>query len=52
MIQIATLVRYKHDGDIGIVTEIFMDSGVLEYRVKWSDGNYCSHIASELEVVA
>ena len=52
MIKIGTLVKYKADGDIGIVTEIFMDQGSIEYYVRWSDGTLCNQIASELEVIA
>lgn len=52
MIEVGTLVRYKADGDIGIVTDIFMDHGSIEYCVRWSDGTHCNHIAIELEVIS
>ena len=51
-IEIGTLVRFKHDGDLGIVTAIFMDHGDIQYRIKWSDGNHTEHIVGEFEVIA
>ena len=52
MIEIGTLVRFKHDGDIGIVTAILMDHGHLEYKIKWGDGSQFPHDLSEFEVIA
>ncbi len=52
MIEIGTLVRYKHDGDIGLVTAILMDHGHVLYLVKWGDGTQSDHIASEFEVLS
>ena len=52
MIEIGTLVKYKHDADIGIVTAILMDHGHVLYLVKWGDGTHSDHIASEFEVLS
>ena len=51
-IEIGTLVRFKHDGDLGIVTAIFMDHGHIQYRIKWGDGSENEHVSSEFEVIA
>lgn len=44
MIEVGTLVRFKQDGDFGIVTDICRDhKDVTLYSIKWGDGNHCHH---------
>jgi len=52
MIEIGSLVKFKHDGDVGIVTAILMDHGHIVYLVKWGDGTHTEHVASEFEVLS
>ena len=50
MLKVGDLVRYKDDGDIGIVILVNIeDAG--DYKVQWSDGCYGWHLLSELEVL-
>ena len=53
MIKVGDLVRYKEDGDIGLVTEInyYNDVDDVLYWCKWSDGTEGDHLAFELEVI-
>jgi uncharacterized protein YodC (DUF2158 family) len=46
--RIGTIVRYKDDGDLGIVTEI---DATGMYHVKWSDGKEGWQLRSEMEVI-
>ena len=52
MIEIGSLVRYKADGDIGLVMKIEEDHGLLLYWIKWSDGSYHDFMSLEFEVIA
>lgn len=52
MIEIGSLVKYKHDGDIGLVMKIEEDHGNLVYWIKWGDGSYHHFVSSEFEVIA
>ena len=52
MIEVGTLVRYKSDGDIGLVIKVVEDCGHFVYWIKWGDGSYHSFVASEFEVIA
>ena len=47
--QVGDLVRYKDDGDIGIITEVYMPHG--EFYVQWADGTEGYHVESEMEVL-
>ena len=47
--NIGTIVRYRHDGDIGIITEVYPRD--YEFLVQWSDGKCGRHIESEVEVI-
>ena len=47
--NVGDLVRYRHDGDIGIITEVCMRNG--EFYVQWADGTEGYHIESEMEVL-
>ena len=46
--NVGDLVRYRHDGDIGIITEVDNDG---EFYVQWADGTEGYHIESEMEVL-
>jgi len=46
--KVGDLVKYRHDGDIGIITE---RNRHLEYFVEWASGTNGYHIESELEVI-
>ena len=46
--KVGDLVRYRHDGDIGIITEVVYDE---EFYVQWADGTEGYHIESEMEVL-
>ena len=46
--KVGDLVRYRHDGDIGIITE---RNRHLEFFVEWAGGEYGYHLESELEVI-
>ena len=46
--QVGSLVRYRNDDDLGIVTEI---DATGMYHIKWSDGKEGWHLQSELEVI-
>ena len=48
--QVGDLVKYHHDGDIGIITEV-NESSCDPYFVQWASGEEGYHIASELEVI-
>ncbi len=52
MIKVGTMVRYKDDGAIGIVTEINQGMACLLYWVRWGDGTESDHLDFELEVIA
>ena len=52
MIEIGTLVEYKADGDIGLITEIIEDPMCHIYRVKWGDGTEGDHLPHEFEVLS
>ena len=52
MIEVGTLVRYKSDGDIGLVIKVVEDCGHFVYWIKWGDGSYNSFVSSEFEVIA
>ena len=54
MIQVGTLVKYKADGGIGLITGVMKDPrhGVYWYWIKWVDGTECDHLSSEFEVIA
>ena len=47
--KVGDLVRYRDDGDIGIITEVYMLGE--EFHVQWADGTDGYHIASEMEVI-
>ncbi len=47
--EVVDLVRYFADGDIGIITEVYMLGE--EFHVQWADGTDGYHIASEMEVI-
>ena len=47
--KVGDLVRYRHDGDIGIITEVYMRNE--EFYVQWADGTEGYHIESEMEVL-
>jgi uncharacterized protein YodC (DUF2158 family) len=46
--QVGTIVRYRNDGDLGIVKDI---DATGMYYVKWSDGKEDWHLRSEMEIV-
>ena len=46
--QVGSLVRYRNDADLGIVTEI---DATGMYHIKWSDGKEGWHLQSEMEVI-
>ena len=50
--KVGDLVRHRHDGDIGIITEVSKNfDGVVDgYEVHWYDGTDGYHFESELEV--
>ena len=49
--KIGDLVKYYHDGDIGIITEV--NRGFSEpYFVNWASGEEGYHMASEMEVIS
>ena len=52
MIEIGTLVRYKQDGDIGLVMKVVEDCGHFVYWIKWGDGSYHSCASKWFEVIA
>ena len=52
MIEIGSIVRYKHDGDIGLIIRIVDDPMYPLYWVKWGDGCEGDHLDFELEVIA
>tara|TARA_B100000035_G_scaffold152505_1_gene129906 strand:- start:533 stop:691 length:159 start_codon:yes stop_codon:yes gene_type:complete len=52
MIEIGTLVEYKADGDIGLITEIIEDPMYHIYWVKWSDGTEGDYLPHEFEVLS
>ena len=53
MMQIGTLVRYHHDGDFGLITEIMdEDTGYFTYWIKWTDGTEGDYLPTEFEVIA
>ena len=53
MIEIGTLVRYKADGDFGLITEIMdEDTRFHSYWIKWSDGSEGDYMSTEFEVIA
>jgi len=53
MIEIGTLVRYKVDGDIGLITEIMNErTRFHSYWIKWADGSEGDYISTEFEVIA
>ena len=47
--KVGDLVRYRHDGDIGIIIGVYARSG--EFYVKWADDTEGYHIESEMEVL-
>ena len=47
--EVGDLVRYKDDGDIGIITEVYMPHG--EFYVQWADGTEGYHVEGEMEVL-
>ena len=47
--QVGDLVRYKDDGDIGIITEVYMRNE--EFYVQWADGTEGYHVEGEMEVL-
>ena len=52
MIKVGDLVRFKQDGDIGLVTEIIDHPLSPLYWVRWGDGTEGDHLDFELEVIA
>ena len=45
MIEIGSLVRFKQDGDFGIVTGFRKDHrDRTHYLIKWSDGSQIQHL--------
>ena len=53
MIEIGTLVRYKTDGDFGLITEIMdKDTKYYSYWIKWTDGTEGDYMPTEFEVIA
>ena len=50
MIEIGTLVRYKKDGDYGVVCSFLTPEQY--WWVQWSDGTSGYHLDSELEAIA
>ena len=52
MLKVGTLVKYKPDGDIGLITNIIEDPMYHIYWVKWSDGCEGEHFDGEFEVLS
>ena len=57
MIEVGTLVRYKADGDFGLITEIMNErTRFLSYWIKWLSGRYVGEadalLTDNLEVIA
>ena len=52
MIEVGTLVKYKYDGDIGLITEVIEDPMSHIYWIKWSDGTEFPYLPTEFEVIA
>ena len=50
MLKIGDLVRYKDDGDIGIVIMVARKP-LGDYYIQWGDGCDGWHLLSELEVL-
>ena len=48
--QVGDLVRYKEDGDIGIIIE-YDPAMYCKYHVKWGDGCEGWHLSGEMEVI-
>jgi len=47
--KVGDLVRYNHDGDIGIIVKVCYRNE--DYYVECSDGTNGYHIESEMEVI-
>ena len=53
MIEIGALVRYKADGDFGLITEIMDEDSIFySYWIKWTDGTEGDYMSTEFEVIA
>ena len=54
MIEIGSLIKYKFDGDIGLVVDHWTSDETGEYHivVKWGDGTEGDHLPTEFEVIA
>ena len=47
--KVGDLVRYKDDGDIGLIMSTGWATG--EVQVQWGDGTMGFHLESEMEVL-
>mgnify|MGYP003135670217 CR=1 FL=1 len=53
--KVGDLVKYKDDGDVGVITKTvpvsFRGDEPTDYYVEWFDGTSGYHLSIELEVV-